>query len=196
MGILMALVFLGVVVGIPVWIYNQLVAAKNRYRNAFAQIEVQLKRRHDLVPNLVEAARAYLQHENQTLVSVIQARNRAVGALDQVRSRPENTALIAELAGSEQQLLSALRGLNVQLEAYPELLASHTMQQLSEEIGTTENRVAFARQAYNDAVTAYNTLRQSFPHVLLADFFGHQRDAPLLQFADRTHIQHSPQIRL
>ncbi|MFD1244285.1 LemA family protein [Paralysiella testudinis] len=194
MGWLMALLILALLVGVPVLVYNKLVAAKNQYQNAFAQIEVQLKRRHDLIPNLVEAAKAYLSHENQTLVAVTQARNAAVAALQAAHAAPQNPAALAALVGSENQLLQALKGLNVQLEAYPELQANENIKQLSEEIASTENRVSFARQAYNDAVMGYNTTRQSFPYVVLAGFFGHKQDAALLQFADSETIQNSPKV--
>lgn len=194
MGWLMALLILALLVGVPVLVYNKLVAGKNQYQNAFAQIEVQLKRRHDLIPNLVEAAKAYLSHENQTLVAVTQARNAAVAALQAAHAAPQNPAALAALAGSENQLLQALKGLNVQLEAYPELQANENIKQLSEEIASTENRVSFARQAYNDAVMGYNTTRQSFPYVVLAGFFGHKQDAALLQFADSDAIQTSPKV--
>ena len=194
MGWLMALLILAQLVGVPVLVYNKLVVGKNQYQNAFAQIEVQLKRRHDLIPNLVEAAKAYLSHENQTLVAVTQARNAAVAALQAAHAAPQNPAALAALAGSENQLLQALKGLNVQLEAYPELQANENIKQLSEEIASTENRVSFARQAYNDAVMGYNTTRQSFPYVVLAGFFGHKQDAALLQFADSDAIQTSPKV--
>lgn len=194
MGWLMALLILALLVGVPVLVYNKLVVGKNQYQNAFAQIEVQLKRRHDLIPNLVEAAKAYLSHENQTLVAVTQARNAAVAALQAAHAAPQNPAALAALAGSENQLLQALKGLNVQLEAYPELQANENIKQLSEEIASTENRVSFARQAYNDAVMGYNTTRQSFPYVVLAGFFGHKQDAALLQFADSETIQNSPKV--
>lgn len=194
MGWLIALVILALLVGVPVLVYNKLVAGKNQYQNAFAQIEVQLKRRHDLIPNLVEAAKAYLSHENQTLVAVTQARNAAVAALQAAQASGQSAAALSALAGSENQLLQALKGLNVQLEAYPELQANDNIKQLSEEIASTENRVSFARQAYNDAVMGYNTTRQSFPYVLLANFFGHNKDASLLQFADSAQIQNSPKV--
>lgn len=189
-----ALVILAVLVAVPVMVYNKLIALKNRFKNAFAQIEVQLKRRHDLIPNLVETAKGYLNHENQTLVAVTQARNAAVAALQAASANPESTQAMAALAGSENQLLGALKSLNVQLEAYPELKANENMLQLSEEISSTENRVAFSRQAYNDAVMDYNTTRQSFPYVLFSSFFGHTQDAALLQFADSEAIQNTPKV--
>ena len=190
-GWLLLLVFVALLVVLPVTVYNQLVERKNRFQNAFAQIEVQLKRRHDLIPNLVEAARAYLQYENETLVSVTQVRNAAVSALAAAHHYPDAAALTA-LADREQELMSALQGLNVQLEAYPDLRAADNMKQLSEEITVTENRIGFARQAYNDAAADYNTTRQRFPHVLLADFLGHREDAALLTFADSAALQSAP----
>ena len=195
MGWIVAVIILVVVVGVPVWVYNALVQAKNQYQNAFAQIEVQLKRRYDLIPNLVESAKAYLQHENQTLVAVTQARNQAVSAL-QAAHQSQNASALAAVSVGETQLQQALKGLQIQLEAYPELQASANLQQLSEDISSTENRVAFARQAYNDAVLHYNTTRQSFPYVLLAGFFAHNQDAALLQFADSDAIQAAPKINL
>ena len=195
MGILVALLLLAVLVLWPAWLYNKLVAAKNLYLNAFAQIQVQLKRRHDLVPNLVEAVRAYLGHERGTLEAVTQARAGADQALRAAAANLGASSLEA-LAHSETALNSALRGLNVAIEAYPELKADQSVMQLSEELGSTENRVAFARQAYNDAVMDYNTLRQSFPANLLADFFGHKKNAALLQFDDAAEIQAAPLVRL
>ena len=195
MGILVALLLLSALVLWPAWLYNKLVAAKNLYLNAFAQIQVQLKRRHDLVPNLVEAVRAYLEHERGTLEAVTQARAGADQALRAAAANPGASSLEA-LARSETALNSALRGLNVAIEAYPELKADQSVMQLSEELGSTENRVAFARQAYNDAVMDYNTLRQSFPANLLADFFGHKKNAALLQFVDAAEIQAAPRVRL
>ena len=154
MGWLMALLIMALLVGVPVLVYNKMVAGKNQYQNAFAQIEVQLKRRHDLIPNLVEAAKAYLSHENQTLVAVTQARNAAVTALQAAHAAPQNPAALAALAGSENQLLQALKGLNVQLEAYPELQAKENIKQLSEEIASTRQldlRVASAALAGSQA---------------------------------------------
>lgn len=193
LGWLLLLVFVGLLVVLPVTVYNQLVERKNRFQNAFAQIEVQLKRRHDLIPNLVEAVRACVQHENETLVAVTQARNAAVAALAAAHARPDAAALAA-LAGSERELMSALQGLSVQLEAYPDLRAAENLHRLHEELAATENRIGFARQAYNDAVTDYNTTRQRFPHVLLADFLGHRDDAALLVFADSEDLQAAPKI--
>lgn len=175
-------------------IYNRLVSLKNRYQNAFAQIEVQLKRRHDLIPNLVETAKGYIKHERETLESVIQARNAAANGLAAAASDPGNAAAIQDLASKEDALTSALSRFNVVMEAYPDLKANQNMMQLSEELTTTENKVAFSRQAFNDQVMAYNTYRQSFPQVVLAPMFGHASDASLLEFEDSEEIQKAPDV--
>jgi LemA protein len=177
-----------------VGIYNQLVTLKNRYQNAFSQIEVQLKRRYDLIPNLVETAKAYLKHERETLEAVINARNQAVSGLKAAAADPGNAAALGQLAGAENMLAGALGRLNVVMEAYPDLKASQNMMQVSEELTSTENKVAFSRQAFNDAVTAYNTYKQSFPPVLLASSFGHAADATLLEFEDSAAIQAAPKV--
>lgn len=191
------IVFWLLLLGLALWavaIYNRLVALKNRYLNAFAQIEVQLKRRYDLIPNLVSTARGYLQHERETLEAVTSARNEALAVLQQVGTSGAGGAGMEKLAGAENALQAALGKLNVTLEAYPDLKADQTMQQLSEELTHTENRVAFARQGYNDAVMAYNSYRQSFPQVVLAGTFGHPADASLLEFDDSAKIQAAPQV--
>lgn len=175
-------------------IYNKLVRLKNQFENAFAQIEVQLKRRYDLIPNLVETAKAYLKHERETLEAVTQARNQAAAALPKAAQDPRNATAMHELSGAESALGSALGRLNVVMEAYPELKANENMMQVSEELTSTENRVAFARQAFNDAVMSYNTYRQSFPPVVFASFFGHSKDASLLEFADSAEIQAAPKV--
>ncbi|KIP99663.1 MULTISPECIES: LemA family protein [Pseudomonas] len=175
-------------------IYNRLVNLRNRYQNGFAQIEVQLKRRYDLIPNLVETAKAYLSHERETLEAVVAARNGAVEGLKQASENPGDAQSMNLLANAEGVLKNAMGRLNVTVEAYPDLKASQNMQQLSEELSSTENKVAFARQAYNDAVTAYNAYRQSFPPVVLAGAFGHGSDAALLEFADSAAIQEAPKV--
>jgi len=175
-------------------IFNTLVALKNRFQNAFAQIEVQLKRRYDLIPNLVEATKAYLSHERETLEAVISARNEAVAGLKQAASDPASASALKALASKENLLQSALGKLNVAVEAYPDLKASDNIQQLNEELTSTENRVAFARQAFNDAVMAYNSYRQSFPHNVFAPTFGHKKDATLLEFDDSAQIQQAPKV--
>ncbi len=191
------LVILATLAVLLVWgvaIYNQLVTLLNRYKNAFAQIEVQLKRRHDLIPNLVETAKGYLTHERETLEAVISARNEAASALKAVTESGIDATAIRNLGGAETALGSAMGKLNVVMEAYPDLKASANMQQLSEELTSTENRVAFARQGFNDAVMGYNTYRQSFPNVVIAGWFGHREDASLLEFADSEHIQAAPSV--
>lgn len=152
--------------------YNRLVRLKNTIANAFGQIDVQLKRRYDLIPNLVEAAKKYLQHERDTLEAVIHARNQSRAASDAVRSRPANAAAVLTLSAAEQALSGALGGLFALAEAYPELKADQTVRDLSEELASTENKVAFSRQAYNDAVLDYNNAQGQFPALLVARLFG------------------------
>ncbi|MBK6288690.1 MAG: LemA family protein [Gammaproteobacteria bacterium] len=192
------LVFLGLCAALVAWgvaIYNSLVALANRYRNAFAQIDVQLKRRYDLIPNLVETAKAYLGHERETLEAVTNARNAAMAGLARAAKDPSDAAAIQTLGTAETALGGALGRLSVAVEAYPDLKANQNMMQLSEELSSTENRVAFARQAFNDAVAAYNTCRQSFPQVLIANRFGHAKDAALLEIdTPRATLQVAPKV--
>jgi len=155
-----------------IYIYNRLVELRNRKRNAFSQIDVQLQRRYDLIPNLVESAKAYLRHERETLEAVISARNSAAAAAQQVKRRPDDAQALHTLMGAEAALGGVLTRFMALAEAYPDLKANETMSQLQEELASTENRVAFARQAYNDAVTSYNTRRETFPDNLLAGKFG------------------------
>jgi LemA protein len=172
-----ALLVLGIVATIFVFViavYNRLVTARNGYRNAFAQIDVQLTRRYDLIPNLVETAKGYLQHERGTLEAVIAARNAALQGLKAASGNPGNAGAMEQLASADGVLGGALGRLLAVVEAYPDLKANTTMQQLMEELTSTENRVAFARQAYNDAVLGYNNAREVFPNNLVAGTFGFQ----------------------
>ncbi|QDU87174.1 LemA family protein [Pirellulimonas nuda] len=176
-----------------VGIYNKLVQLKNRFENAFSQIQVQLQRRYDLIPNLVEIAKKYMAHERETLEAVIAARNTAAGALQGAAANPGDPDAMAKLASAEQGLGGVLGRLFAVSEAYPDLKANQNMMQLSEELTSTENKVAFARQAFNDSVMAYNTYRQSFPPIFFAGLFGHGRDAELLEF-DSAAIAQAPKV--
>ncbi len=191
------IIFLVIIAAIAFWIvaiYNKLVALKNRYENAFAQIEVQLKRRYDLIPNLIETAKGYLSHERETLEAVVNARNQAVAGLEAAAADPSNPDALKSLESAEASLRSALGRLNVVVEDYPDLKANENMMQLSEELTSTENRVAFARQSYNDQVMEYNTYRQTFPPNIFANMFGHTTDATLLEFEDSADIQAAPKV--
>jgi LemA protein len=180
------LILIAVVVVLALWvvgIYNGLVAARNGYKNAFAQIDVQLTRRHDLIPNLVETAKGYLKHERETLEAVITARNQAVTAQKAAAANPGDVAAMQQLGGAENALTQTLGRLFALSEAYPDLKANQNMMQVSEELTSTENKVAFARQAYNDSVMGYNNRREMFPGSLVAGSFGFQ-PAALLEIED------------
>ena len=164
-GVLIAIAFFFVS------IYNRLVGGRNAYKNAFAQIDVQLTRRHDLIPNLVETAKGNIKHERETLEAVIAARNSAVSGLKRAAANPGDPASVQQLAGAEAQLNGALSRLFAVAEAYPDLKADQNMMQLSEELTSTENKVAFARQAFNDAVMNYNNQREMFPNSIVAGMF-------------------------
>jgi LemA protein len=171
------LITLGVVVLIALYfisVYNGLVGSRNAYKNAFAQIDVQLTRRYDLIPNLVETAKGYMQHERETLEAVIAARNSAVSGLKQASANPGNPGAVQALAGAENVLTGALGRLFAVAESYPDLKANQNMLQLSEELTSTENKVAFARQAFNDSVMGYNNAREVFPSNIVAGMFGFQ----------------------
>ncbi len=152
--------------------FNRLVLLRNRFKNAFAQIDVQLKRRYDLIPNLVETAKGYMKHERETLEAVIAARNQAANAGQKAAAKPGDPAAMQGLMGAEGVLQGTLGRLMVVVERYPDLKANQNMMQLSEELTSTENKVAFARQAYNDAVMVYNTSRETFPNVIVANLFA------------------------
>ncbi|MDD2943386.1 MAG: LemA family protein [bacterium] len=155
-------------------IYNKLVTLRNRFKNAFAQIDVQLKRRYELIPNLVETAKTYMKHESETLEAVISARNQAASASSAAAGNPADGQAIKQLIGAETALGGAMGRLFAVMESYPDLKASQNMMQLTEELTSTENRVAFSRQAYNDAVTNYNTTREVFPNIFVANMFAFQ----------------------
>ncbi|MDX9699883.1 MAG: LemA family protein [Rhodocyclaceae bacterium] len=168
-------IVIGIIVALVVYavaIYNGLVALRNRVKNAFSQIDVQLQRRYDLIPNLVETAKGYMQHERDTLEAVIKARNAAQSAAQRAESNPSDPSTMKQLMGAEAALGGMLTRFFALAEAYPDLKANQNMAQLQEELASTENRIAFARQAYNDAVTAYNTKRETFPDALVANNFG------------------------
>jgi LemA protein len=192
-ALLVTVVVAVVLVAMVVGIFNKLVAYRNRYKNAFAQIEVQLKRRYDLIPNLIEVAKGYMQHERGTLEAVITARNQAAGGLQKAAQDPGNVDAIKGLAAAEGVLTGTMGRLFALAESYPDLKANQNMMQLSEELRSTENKVAFARQAFNDAVTLYNTLKQTFPTVVFAGMFGHSQDAALLEFEGQP-IQEVPKV--
>jgi LemA protein len=191
------LIVLVVVVAVVVFLvtsYNRLVTLRNRFKNAFAQIDVQLKRRYDLIPNLVETAKGYMKHERETLEAVIQARNAASQAEQRAAADPGDPTAMRGLMGAEQALTGALGRFFALAEAYPDLKANQNMAKLQEELASTENRIAFARQGFNDAVMRYNTARESFPTNVIAGFFSfdeaqhliieepHEREAPRISF--------------
>ncbi|HEY8931684.1 MAG TPA: LemA family protein [Rariglobus sp.] len=191
--VLGVLLFIVVVVGLwAAGIYNGLVTLRNRFKNAFAQIDVQLKRRYDLIPNLVETAKGYLKHESGTLEAVIKARNIAAAAAQTAAANPADANALRGLVSAEAGLGGALSRLMVVSEAYPELKANQNMMQLTEELTSTENKISFARQAYNDSVMVYNTRRETFPTVILAGAFGFQ-PAELFKIEDPTE-RNAPKV--
>lgn len=187
-------VILVIMLAWSIGIYNKLVSFRNRFKNAFSQIDVQLKRRYDLIPNLVETAKGYMKHERDTLEAVIQARNQAQQAEKQVAQEPGDANAMQNLMGAEQALTGALGRMFALSESYPDLKANQNMMQLSEELSSTENKIAFARQAFNDAVMNYNIYREKFPNMIFANMFGFnhaqqftveseaEREAPKISF--------------
>ncbi len=194
--IVLAIVAVGVVLLLMfgVGTYNALVSLAERYKNAFSQIEVQLKRRYDLIPNLVETAKGYMKHESETLENVIKARNAAFGAMEAASAAPGDAAAMQGLASSETALAGAMSKFSMVMEDYPDLKANENMMQVSEELTSTENKVAFARQGYNDAVTNFNVARQKFPAIVFASMVGYPTNAELLEFKDSAAIQEAPKV--
>jgi len=190
-------IFLGVIVVLAFWamsIYNRLVQLRNRFKNGFAQIDVQLKRRYDLIPNLVETAKGYIKHERETLEAVIKARNQAVTAAGAAGANPGNPAAMQGLSQAEGALTGMLGKLFALSEAYPDLKANQNMLAIQEELSSTENKVAFARQAFNDSVMEYNTKRESFPDTIFAGMFGFG-PAELLQATESAEERKAPQVK-
>ena len=189
-------IFLALIVALAVWavgIYNRLVSLRNRFKNAFSQIDVQLKRRYDLIPNLVETAKGYLKHERETLEAVIKARNQAIAAAQGAAANPGNPAAMQQLGAAEGALSGVLGRLFALAEAYPDLKANQNMLSIQEELASTENKVAFARQAFNDAVMEYNTKRESFPDNFVAGMFGFGA-AELLQATESAEERKAPKV--
>ena len=178
------LIFFGIIIAVIIYIiavYNRLIALKNRFKNGFAQIDVQLQRRHDLIPNLVETAKGYMSHEKETLTQVIEARNQAVSAKQAAAHHPDDASAVTQLGKAESLLSGSLANFFALSENYPDLKANDTMAQLMEELSSTENRIGFARQAFNDAVMNYNTYREQFPQNFIGGLFGSFSEAKLLQ---------------
>ena len=178
------LIFFGIIIAVIIYIiavYNRLIALKNRFKNGFAQIDVQLQRRHDLIPNLVETAKGYMSHEKETLTQVIAARNQAVSAKQAAAAHPDDANAVTQLGKAESLLSGSLANFFALSENYPDLKANDTMAQLMEELSSTENRIGFARQAFNDAVMNYNTYREQFPQNFIGGLFGSFSEAKLLQ---------------
>jgi LemA protein len=195
---LVLLILLALLVVFLIWgvaVYNGLITARNAFRNAFAQIDVQLQRRFDLIPNLVEVAKGYMQHERETLDAVVAARGAAQSGLAAAKASPGDPAAMAQLAAAQGQLNAGLGRLLAVAEAYPDLKANQNMMQLTEELSSTENKVAFARQAYNDAVMSYNNRREVFPSSLVAGMFNFAAAAQLAIPGDRAEMREAPKVQ-
>jgi LemA protein len=198
MGLVIGIIVAVVVVLLIIWLivgYNGLVRARNAFKNAFAQIDVQLQRRFDLIPNLVETAKAYMAHERQTLEAVTNARADAMAGLNAAQQNPGDPVAMKKLADSQAGLAGALGRLNIAVEAYPDLKASQNMMQLSEELASTENRVAFSRQAYNDSVMTYNNKRQAFPGSIIAGMFHFTEAAQWLIAPEHPETREAPKVQ-
>lgn len=193
MTLIIILGIVAVIVVAAIGIYNTLVLLRNRFKNAFAQIDVQLKRRYDLIPNLVEAVKGYMAHERETLEAVVKARGVAMGAASAASANPADPAAISALSGAESALKGAMARLMVVVERYPDLKANQNMMALQEELTSTENKVSFARQAYNDAVMVYNTKRETFPSNLFAGVFGFT-EAKLFEILDAAERE-APKVK-
>ena len=180
---MLSLTVVAVIIVAAIYLYNRLITLKNRFRNGFSQIEVQLQRRYELIPNLVETAKAYMKHEGETLVAVTEARNAASKSCEAAAADPGDAGLVGALAAAEGRLSNAMGRMNIVMENYPELKADTQMLSLQEEFTSTENRVAFARQAYSDSVMQYNTAREQFPAVLIAAAFSF-KEADLFEIAE------------
>ncbi len=191
-----AAVLVVIVCGIVISTYNRLVALKNLCDNGFAQIEVQLRRRYDLIPNLVECVKGYMSHERQTLENVIAARNQAAAGLAQATQNPGDMQQLKALIGADSALTGAMGRLSFVMEAYPELKANENVAALTEELTTTENKVSFARQAYNDWVMGYNSYRESFPVIVMAPALGFTENRMMLEMEDSAAIQRAPVVSL
>lgn len=198
MGLVIGIIVAVIVVLLLLWAvfaYNRLVRSRNGFRNAFAQIDVQLQRRFDLIPNLVETAKAYMAHERQTLQAVTDARAAAMAGLNAAQQQPGDPVAMKKLADSQGALAGALGRFNIAVEAYPDLKASQNMMQLSEELTSTENRVAFSRQAYNDAVMSYNNNRQAFPGSIIAGMFNFTEAAQWEIAPDHPETREAPKVQ-
>ncbi len=198
MGVVIGIVVAVLVVVVVIWViagYNGLVRARNGFKNAFAQIDVQLQRRFDLIPNLVETAKGYIAHERQTLEAVTQARTAALAGLSAAQAKPGDPAAMQQLAQTQGTLSAALSRFTAVAEAYPDLKANQNMMQLSEELSSTENRVAFSRQAYNDSVLTYNNRRETFPTSMLAGMFNFGPAAQWVIGPDRPDVREAPKVQ-